>query len=203
MSSVKKLFVIGGMGAGKSIVSRTLAAQGCRLIDLDYIGHEVLSWDTVRNELQEIFGDDIISAEGTVKRRVLAAKAFATPASTRKLSHITMPRIEEVYADHIARLEREGASVVVVEYSAFKNREMSLAYSADSVIAVLADVEKRVERAVAAGWDEDDVRLRIARQITDEERAEMADVVFYNNGTLDELKAAVISWWNTFKMELA
>ena len=200
---MKKLFVIGGMGAGKSTAANALVAQGLPSIDLDDVGHEVLTWDTVRDELREAFGDDIFNEEGTVKRRVLAAKAFATPADTRKLNRITMPRIEEAYTDRIALLEKEDPEAVVVEYSVFKNREMSLAYSADIVIAVLAPVEKRVARAVAAGWDEADVRRRIARQITDADRAEAADVVFNNDGTPEELRNKVIAWWSDFKKGLS
>ena len=92
-----------------------------------------------------------------------------------------MPRIEEVYTDRLSELEKEGCEAVVVEYSVFKNRMSSLAYSADVVIAVLAPLETRIERAVASGFDEGDVRRRIARQITDADRIEAADVVLMDD----------------------
>ena len=53
-----------------------------------------------------------------------------------------------------------------------QNRTSSLAYDADVVIAVLAPLDVRIERAVASGFDEADVRRRIARQITDADRIE-------------------------------
>lgn len=199
---MKKLFVIGGMGAGKSTASRALAAQGLPVIDLDKVGHEILTWETVKEELREAFGDDIFDDAGEVKRRALAAKAFLSPADTRKLNRITMPRIEEQYTNKLSELEAEGNKAVVVEYSVFKNREMSLAYTADVVIAVLASIDKRIERAVAGGWDEDDVRRRISRQITDADRAEAADVVFNNDGTRADLEQKVLAWWNDYKKSL-
>lgn len=199
---MKKLFVIGGMGAGKSTATRALVAQGLPSIDLDEVGHEVLAWGTVQDELRVSFGNDIFDDDGMVIRRALAAKAFATPADTRKLNRITMPRIEEAYTDRLALLERQGHEAVVVEYSVFKNREMSLAYSADVVIAVLAPIELRIERAVASGWDEEDVRRRIARQITDADRAEAADVVFNNDGSPEALEQQVVAWWNEYKQTL-
>ncbi len=195
---MKKLFVIGGMGAGKSSATRALLDQGIPLIDLDKVGHDILKWEVVKEELAEAFGDDIFDAEGEVIRPKLAAKAFKTPADTRKLNRITMPRIEESYTETLQEIEASGAPAVVVEYSAFKNRESSLAYSADVVIAILAPTDVRIERAVASGFDEDDVRRRIARQITDADRVEAADVVFNNNSTKEELYNKVLDWWNTY-----
>lgn len=195
---MKKLFIIGGMGAGKSTASRALTDQGLPLIDLDRVGHDILKWEIVKEELAEAFGDDIFDESGEVIRPKLAAKAFKTPADTRKLNRITMPRIEEAYTDALHDLEALGTEAVVVEYSAFKNRESSLAYSADVVIAVLAPTDVRIERAVASGFDEEDVRRRIARQITDADRVEAADVVFNNNSTKDELYNKVLAWWDSY-----
>ena len=175
------LFIIGGMGAGKSTARKALVEQGLPNVDLDKVGHDVLLWDTVKAELTDTFGADILGEDGEIDRRALAAKAFVNPAETRKLNRITLPRIEEAFTDRIAELEQEGHKAVVVEYSVFKNRQTSLAYDADVVMAVLAPIDMRIERAVKSGWDEADVRRRIAQQITDADRIEAADVVF-NNG---------------------
>lgn len=195
---MKQLFVIGGMGSGKSTASHALVDQGLALIDLDKVGHDVLKWEIVKEDLAAAFGDDIFGDDGEVVRPRLAAKAFATPADTRKLNRITMPRIEEAFTELIADLEAKGTDAVVVEYSVFKNREMSLAYDADVVIAVLAPIDARIERAVASGFEEADVRQRIARQITDADRVEAADVVFNNDSTKEELYNEVVSWWNSY-----
>ena len=190
---MKKLFIIGGMGAGKSTARKALVDEGLPFIDLDKVGHDVLMWDTVKEELVETFGEDILDKDGEVIRPALAKKAFVSPAETRKLNRITMPRIEDAYTDRLAELEREGHEAVVVEYSVFKSRASSLAYSAD------VPLDLRIERAVASGFEESDVRRRIAQQITDADRIEAADVVFNNDGTPDELRNQVLLWWQEYQ----
>ena len=65
-------------------------------------------------------------------------------------------------------------------------------------MAVLAPLgPHRARREI--GFPEEDVRARIARQITDADRIEASDVVFNNDGTPDELRNEVISWWNDYK----
>ena len=199
---MKKLFIIGGMGAGKSTARKVLVEQGLPNIDLDQVGHDVLMWDTVKTELVETFGEDILGADGEIDRRALAAKAFVSPAETRKLNRITMPRIEEAFTDRLDELERQGNKAVVVEYSVFKNRQVSMANGADVVIAVLAPLDDRIERAVAGGWDEQDVRRRIARQISDADRIEQSDVVFNNDGTPEQLREQVEQWWREYSKTL-
>ena len=92
---MKKLFIIGGMGAGKSTARKALVDEGLPYIDLDVVGHEVLKWDIVKEELREAFGDDVFDEDGEVVRRALAAKAFMSPYDTRALNRITLPRIDE------------------------------------------------------------------------------------------------------------
>lgn len=199
---MKKLFIIGGMGAGKSTAGKVFVDQGLPIIDLDQVGHDILLWDVVKTDLVEAFGKDILGSDGEINRSALAAKAFVSPADTRILNRITMPRIEDAFTNRIAELEKEGHKAVAVECSVFKNRSMSLAYDADVVIAVLAPIDLRIERAVKSGWDEADVRRRIARQITDADRLEVSDVVFSNMSTPEKLRNKILVWWNEYSKNL-
>ena len=195
---MEKILIIGGMGAGKSTSRRALVDQGLEYLDLDKIGHEIHGWQVVKDDLVDAFGDDVLDEDGNVDRKVLAKKAFKTPADTRKLNRITLPRIEDAFTTKLDELEAAGCEAVVVEYSVFKRRSMSMADQADVIIAVLAPLETRIERAVASGFDEKDVRRRIAQQITDAERIECADVVFNNDGTKEELYNKIVNWWTEY-----
>ena len=195
---MEKIFIIGGMGAGKSTARQALVDQGLPYIDLDLIGHEIHGWQVVKDDLVAAFGPTVLDEDGNVNRKELARLAFENAAQTRKLNRITMPRIEDAFMTKLEELEATGCDAVVVEYSVFKNRNTSLAYVADVVIAILAPLEQRIARAVASGFDEQDVRRRIAQQITDAERIEAADVVFNNDGTKEELYNQVIAWWNDY-----
>lgn len=196
---MKKLFIIGGMGAGKSSAVKCLTDQGLPRIDLDKLGHEIHRWDSVKEELAAAFGEDVLDENGELIRGKVAERAFVSPAETRKLNRITMPRIEQLFEERIAEIEAQGHAACVVEYSAFRNRSGSLAYSADVVLAILAPLEVRIQRAVESGFDEADVRKRISRQITDADRIDAADKVFNNTGTKEELYNEVLAWWLDYK----
>ncbi len=199
---MKNILIIGGMGAGKSSATRALASQGLPVIDLDQLGHVVLTWDFVKKELRDAYGAGVFAAEGDVDRAALAAAAFATKEGTETLNRITQPRIDQALHDELARLAAEGHAVAVIESSSFTGQAPLVAL-ADCILVVTAPEELRVARAVAAGWREADVRARMARQLTDDERLRYATVSFVNDGTPEQLYDQVISWWNTEKEQLS
>ena len=198
---MKTIFVIGGMGAGKSTASRALASQGIPLIDLDVVGHEALTIDVVSQELAAAFGPQVLDAQGNVIRGEVAAAAFASEQATQMLNGITQPRIRELLAQKLNALEREGQNFAVVECSAFTGKDSPFAAFASVIVAVTTPLEQRIARAVANGWNEADVRARIARQVSDEARLEAADVVFENSGSSEQLYNQVVSWWNDYKTQ--
>ena len=180
---MKKLFVIGGMGAGKSTVRKALTDQGLPFIDLDLVGHEILKWDAVKSDLKETFGGTSSAKTARWFARFLAAKAFQSPPTPASSTASPCPASRRCTPIALRSWRKRAARRSWSSTPCSKNRMSSLAYSADVVIAVLAPIEMRIERAVASGFDEGDVRRRIARQITDADRIEAADVVFNNDST--------------------
>lgn len=195
---MKQIFIIGGMGSGKSTVRKTLQQQGVPAIDLDALGHEALACDSVKLQLKRAFGASIFDACGRVNRAALAAIAFANSHNTCTLNAICMPQIEQLYACELHELQAQHQPYVAVEYSAFTTRTGPLACKADVLIAVVAPLEARLQRLQQVGWSERDVRARIAQQISDDQRKQQADVVFYNNGTPGELAEQTVQWWRSY-----
>lgn len=190
--------LIGGIGSGKSTVSRMLCELGAACIDLDVVGHEVLEDADAIRELVSAFGEDVLAAEGTIDRRALARVAFATAQATLTLNSITQPRIVDRALSMIDELQACGSCVAVVEISPFDGPEgvfAPLVQVADGIVAVVAPDEVRVARAVDRGFSEEDVRARMARQATDEQRRFWADIAIENAGTIDDLRRSVgIAW---------
>ena len=198
---MKNILIIGGMGAGKSSATRALASQGLPIVDLDQLGHVVLTWDSTKEELSRAYGARVFTAQGDVDRAALAAVAFATSEGTETLNRITQPRIDQALHNELARLAAEGHTAAVIESSSFTGQAPLVAL-ADYIVVVTAPEELRVARAVAAGWSEADVRARMARQLTDEQRLRFATVSFVNDGTPEQLYDQVVSWWNAEKEQL-
>ena len=192
--------LIGGIGSGKSMVLEMFGGLGAQCIDLDAIGHDVLGWPETCRELFEVFGPDVFDADGAVNRRALAKRAFASPESTEALNAITQPRIVQRAQEMLDDLEAQGCPVAVVEispYAGFGGAFDPLVEGAQGIVAVVAPDEVRVRRAIERGLPEADVRNRIARQATDDQRRAWADIVVENDATLEDLRQSVQSAWNS------
>ena len=178
VDDVFTIALIGGMGSGKSFVSGLFAQEGCSVVSLDEIGHDVLTYPAVISQLTKTFGPDIVGEDGTVVRAQLAAIAFKDAASTQQLNAITHPAI---FAEARTRIEaaRGIYRAALVEVTSGEITREALGW-ADVVVAVMAPQSLRIERAVERGQERTDVLRRIAQQPTDAEFAAAADFCINN-----------------------
>ena len=195
---MKNILVIGGMGAGKSSVTQTLAAQGLPVVDLDALGHDALLHATVKCHLKQAFGEDVLNVSGEIDRRALARAAFSSAAATEKLNSITQPCIIDMLRATLEQLACEGHEMTVVESSSFTGQP-ALVDLAHCIIFVKAPEAQRIERLCAAGWQENDARVRMAQQLSDEEFARYAHVVFENTGAPEQLREQVVTWFHAYQ----
>jgi dephospho-CoA kinase len=182
----------GGIGSGKSTVSRLMAGRGAVIVDADQIAREVVEPGTPGlAAVVDAFGPQVLAADGTLDRPALAALVFADPDARRRLDAIVHPLVRE-RAGELAAAAPAGA-VVVHDVPLLVETGQGASY--DLVLVVEADPETRVARLVQRGLTEEDARARIAAQATDDERRAVADVVLDNSGTPEELAAQVDRFW--------
>ena len=182
-------------GAGKSTVAQKLMAYGCYHIDADKVAREVINNnENVKNRLKERFGDDVINADGTTNRPLLATRAFADTDSTNALNEITHPAVTEEIKSIIKDMEEVGYRGVIIDAIAlFESGEDKLC---DFTVAVVAPEDIRLERIMKRdNITEEKALLRINAQKDESFFTEKADFVLWNYPPYDinvEIKPIVL-----------
>ncbi|WP_405151546.1 dephospho-CoA kinase [Sphaerisporangium sp. NBC_01403] len=188
-----KIGLTGGIGSGKSEVSRRLAGHGAVVIDADKIAREVVEPGTTGLALViEAFGRGVLRDDGSLNREKLGQIVFADPDKLRRLNAIVHPRVGE----RVAELQEGAPDDAVVVYDVPLLAENNLAPMYDVVIVVDAPDEVRLARLVdLRGMAEEDALARIRSQATREDRLKIADIVIPNEGPLGLLDARVAEVW--------
>ena len=185
----------GGIGTGKSEVSRILKELGAVVLDGDIYGHQVYlpNTDGLR-EIVATFGEDVLLPSGEVDRRALGGKVFGNPEAMAKLNAIAWPRIREMIVDGIEEQRREGTQVVILDAAVLIEAEwMDLTDEVWVSSAPEADVIKRLQ--ARNNLTEEQVRARMSSQMPTEEKAKHADVIVNNDGDLEALRRKVEALW--------
>lgn len=192
--------VTGGIGSGKSVVTRLLGDHGATVIDADALAREVVEpGSPALVELVDRFGPDIVDETGELKRATLAALAFADPDGTTALNAIMHPRIARLAAERIA--ESDGAIVVYDMPLLVETNQQSMV---EFVVVVDAEPQTQLDRSLERGTLAlEDIERRMAAQASRDERLAVADFVISNDGTLDELQAQVDDLWRLLTEEQA
>ena len=183
----------GGIGAGKSTVSRRWAERGAVVVDADLIAREVVAVGTPGlDRLIDEFGPDIVDPDGTLNRPALAGKAFGDDAARSALNGILHPLIGARTAELVAAAPADA--VVVQDIPLLVEGGMAPMFHL--VVVVHADVEERVGRLVGQrGMSDPDARARINTQASDVERRAAADVWLDNSGAPESLSSTVDKMW--------
>lgn len=186
---VLRVGLTGGIGAGKSTVSRVLADLGAVIVDADLIAREVVEPGTPGlAALVDAFGDGILLPDGALDRAALAATAFGSDESRLLLNSILHPRIGRRTAELVDSAPADG--IVVQDIPLLVEGRMGPMFHL--VLVVYVDEEERVRRLVELrGMPEADARARIAAQATDDQRRDAADVWLDNTGAPELLEAQV------------
>lgn len=180
----------GNIGAGKSTVARLLAKRGVPVVDADQIAREVVAPGT--EGLREIAArwPQVVSDQGVLDRRALAALVFQDPRERAALNQITHPRIAFEVAARLRALAKAGQPVAV--YEAALIIENKLYQGLDGLAVVTATEEVQLARLRQRdGMTEAEARARIASQLPAAEKLRHATFAIDNAGSEAELAAQV------------
>jgi dephospho-CoA kinase len=192
----------GGIGSGKSEVSRRLAGHGAALIDADVAAREVVASGTPGlAAVAEAFGDAVLRPDGSLDRERLGQIVFGDPELRARLNAIVHPLVRERMAE--AEQAAAAKSPVVVHdvplLAESRGRD-----GFDVVIVVDAPPELQLERLVdQRGMPGEQARARMAAQASREQRLAVADIVIDNSGTLADLDRRVAEVWQDLERRTA
>ncbi|MEW9520040.1 dephospho-CoA kinase [Streptomyces tubercidicus] len=192
-----KVGLTGGIGAGKSEVSRLLASYGAMIVDADKIAREVVEPGTPGlAAVVEEFGDDILAPDGTLNRPKLGGIVFADPDKLKALNAIVHPLV----GARSAELEASAGPDAVVVHDVPLLTENGLAPLYDLVVVVDAAPQTQLDRLVRLrGMAEDEAKSRMAAQASREQRLAVADLVIDNDGPLEALEPQVRAVWERLR----
>ena len=191
----------GGIGSGKSEVSKRLAAQGAVIIDADAIAREVVTpGSDGLAEVVEAFGKEVLRADGELDRPRLGDIVFADPEQRGKLNAIIHPRV----GARMAELEQGARPGAIVVHDVPLIAESGLASAYDLVVVVDVPPRLQVERLVRyRGMTREQAQARMAAQASREQRLAIAGIVIDNSGSLAELDRQAGDLWAELRRRAA
>jgi dephospho-CoA kinase len=173
----------GGIATGKSAVATMFRLLGAVIIDADVLAREVVEpGEPALGEIAQEFGQRVITPDGRLDRKALAAIVFGDADRRRRLEAITHPRIRQRFERTLQRLAEEDFRGVVmfdapvmIESGNYKNM--------DRLVVVVTDEATQIARLIARdGCTREDALARIRSQMPLSEKARLADHVIDNSG---------------------
>jgi len=190
----------GGIGSGKSTVSRFLAELGAVVIDADKVGHEAFKPSTESwKEIIAAFGREVLTPGGEIDRRKLGEIVFGKPELLSRLNQVMHPRVYDMVKAQLEEYRQQGVKAVVLEAPLLvevNTKGASLIELVDEVwvmVASEATIVRRLEER--SDLSRERALARIKSQLSSRERIKRADVVINNDGDLGDLKARVGELW--------
>ncbi len=190
-----KIGVTGGIGSGKAEVAKIMASLGAAVVFADQVSRRIYEpGDAGHQAVVDTFGEQILDEDERIDRAALAAIVFGDDAERERLEQAVWPVMAKVVERDFAAAGENGAEVVVLEAAVLF--EAGWEGLVDEVWTVTTSEDVAVERVRRRdGLTEEQVRARMAAQLSAADKASKADRVIVNDGTLEELEESVERLW--------
>ena len=184
----------GGIGCGKSEVSRLLEMRGAIIIDADLIVRELQKPGAeIFLRMVEMFGDKVVAMDGSLDRSAVANEVFKDGKILKKLNLLIHPVVRRVMNERVESYRATDKIVVLDIPLLVENPREEL----DGVLVVDLDPQIAIERIVSQrNMTIDDAKARVSAQSTREQRLAIADHVVDNSGDRDALSRQVETAWS-------
>ena len=191
-----KVGLTGGIGSGKSTVSKAFALLGAKVLDADEVAREVvLPGRPAWTKLRETFGSEFFHSDGKLRRSKLRRLVFADPQQRSRLNAIVHPEVMraiERRSEEMTFLAEDA--VVLVDVPLLL--EVGVAHRFDKVIVVYVSESVQIERLTQRdGLSIEEAGQALSAQMDLGEKVKQADFVIDNSGTLEETQSQVKKVW--------
>lgn len=192
---MKIIGLTGGIGSGKTSVASKLRALGARVFDADEVAkNAVLPGTEGFRKVVEIFGTQIVDAEGKLDRTVLAEIVFNDKESLKALEEIIHGYVWQETDKFLIECRQAGERAVILDVPLLI--ECGWYKKVDEVWLVALPVEKQIMRTMErSGMTAEAVQARIAAQMSLDEKKKYATLIIDNSGTWEETEKQVIAAW--------
>ena len=179
MKKIVKLAITGGIGSGKSVVSRMMNVLGVPVYDCDSSAKRLMVNDEfIVSELKRMFGEDCYEDDGTLNRQYIASCIFTDKQNIKRVNSLVHPAVKR---DFEQWAELQGTDLVAVETAILY--ESGIVESVDKVLVVWAEKETAIRRTVErSGMSRSQVISRMENQMSVDDLLLLSDYSLYNDG---------------------
>ena len=174
-----RLAVIGGIGSGKSVVSRMMEIMGVPVYDCDTRAKVLMVKDAfIVKEMKRMFGDECYDADGALDRKYVASRIFVDERNTKRVNALVHPVVKD---DFCSWVQQQNAPVVAVETALLY--ESGMVDVVDKVLVVWTDKETAITRTMKrSGMTREQVHNRMVKQMAADDLLLLSDYSIYNGG---------------------
>ncbi|MES2614865.1 MAG: dephospho-CoA kinase [Bdellovibrionota bacterium] len=190
---VKLIAITGGIGSGKSTVSKILTSLGYCVFDADVFAREVLFYSEIESRIKSIFGSHVFIETGVLNRALIRKMIYEAPHLKKQLESILHPAIAEELKIKSQCLNKIASNAWVF-YEASIILENGRKNHFDACVVVTAKQELKIKRLThSRSLSEEDIHKIISTQMPDEEKITLADYVIENSGDFKNLEQNTFS----------
>ena len=186
-----KIGLTGGIGTGKSTVSRMLSAAGFKILDADLVARQVLiSYPEILDKVRIQFGDGFFNWKGEFRRKEFGNHIFRFPKQRIKYEEIIIPYIKKEINEALKRYEENNEKLIILDAPTLI--ENGLNEDMDYVILVCADNNTQIQRVkIRDKVSNADAISRINSKMPLEEKKKFANILIDNNSDLTKTQRQV------------